>query len=81
MATSFQRLLKGLNVLNRYSGITDAFSLQMPNDHSGRSYICVVSVPRTVIPDARDLDALKRLGWDDQQDGVLGRCFTLSPAP
>lgn len=73
--TSFQRLLKGLTVLNRYSGITEAraathtYEAGVQYDLTHARGHLAVPVPTTVNLDARDVQTLERAGWSREQDG------------
>lgn len=59
--TTFQRLLRGLNVLNRYSGITDIEIEQ--RDPDLRTKYVAIPLPATLKMDAKDVDALLKAGW------------------
>lgn len=79
MKTSFQRLLRGLNVLNRYSGITDVgFNLDTETQQLGvfsTSPVMVgvtIPVPVSLKLDPKDVAALTKLGWhQDSQSWVF----------
>lgn len=53
--TSFQRLLKGLNILNRYSGITEV-DINEPS-------ILGIPLPTSIKLDPKDVVALTKAGW------------------
>ncbi len=55
--TSFQRLLKGLQTLNRYSGITDVRLSEV-----GDGWV-EIPVPSSIVVDTSTQAALAKLGW------------------
>ncbi len=66
--TSFQRLLRGLNVLNRYSGVTEVSLLQPYVDYLQIS----IPVSTSLKLDPKDVAALTKLGWSqDSQSWVF----------
>lgn len=68
--TSFQRLLKGLNVLNRFSGVTD---VQTPSlTPLSQGVLLVIPFPTHLKLEARDVAALTSAGWrQDAQSWVF----------
>ena len=66
--TSFQRLLRGLQVLNRYSGVTDVVMFG-PTGVSNEAI--AIPVPATYKLDTRDIETLLKLDWQyEEQDSV-----------
>lgn len=67
--TTFQRLLRGLQVLNRYSGITevDVCGLLSTKESTLTAPSTIhqieIPVPRSVILDVKDVTEMRRLGW------------------